>query len=229
MLFLIFFPAASEEVDLSSSTVSLTSSAPPRRRDAIIVGSSTLIALLTVGIISIALVAAWPHHTQTWANLLGSIAGVLSTIQYVPQIWYTYRLSDVKSLSVTTMLIQVPGSFLFAFSLWQRVGWEGWSTWLVYCVSGVLQGALLGMAISYYIANKNNDKLESDAEYIGSVDDVDGAAGGAEADERTTLLRNGNGTKGRPINGTHRSNASQRQLGRLYAATPPENDSDQSG
>lgn len=85
------------------------------------------------------------------------------------------------------------------------------------------------MAISYYIANKNNDKLESDAEYIGSVDDVDGAAGGAEADERTTLLRNGNGTKGRPINGTHRSNASQRQLGRLYAATPPENDSDQSG
>ena len=95
-----------------------------------IVGSTTLLALLVVGITSIALVAAWPHHTQNWANLLGSIAGVLAMVQYLPQIWYTYRLGDIKSLSVITMLIQVPGSFLFAFSLWQRVSWKGWSTWI---------------------------------------------------------------------------------------------------
>ncbi|KAK5121832.1 hypothetical protein LTR85_004707 [Meristemomyces frigidus] len=225
MLFLIFFPSAADDYDLASHT----SSPPPRRRDAIIVGSTTLVALLTTGIISTALVAAWPHHTQAWANLLGTIAGILSTIQYLPQIWYTYRLSDVKSLSVTTMLIQVPGSFLFAFSLWQRVGWEGWSTWMVYCVSGILQGALLGMAISYYIANKNMGRgVSEDDLSIRPVDDVDGAAGGAEADERTGLLGNGHSVKGRPIAGTHRSNASQRQLGKLYAATPPEHDSDQS-
>lgn len=227
MLFLIFFPT-SPDMDLSSSTASLTSSPPPKRRDAVIVGSSTLLALLVVGITSIALVAAWPHHTQNWANLLGSIAGLLATIQYVPQIWYTYRLGDVKSLSVITMLIQVPGAFLFAFSLWQRVGWEGWSTWLVYIITGILQGALLGMAISYYMARKHSEaKVEDSDSTAQPIDDVDGTA---DADERTALLENGNGhsAKSRPIVGTHKSNASQRQLGMLYAATPPEHDSDRS-
>ncbi|KAK4543554.1 hypothetical protein LTR36_005449 [Oleoguttula mirabilis] len=226
LLFLIFFPSATD-FDLSASTASHHhSTPPPRRRDAIIVASTTVLALLTIGIVSLALVAAWPSHTQAWANLLGIIAGILSAIQYLPQIWYTYHLRDIASLSVTTMLIQVPGSFLFAFSLYQRVGWEGWSTWLVYCVSGVLQGALLGIAISYYIANKNAaNKLEGDGDSIRPVDDVDG---GADADERTALLRNGHSVKGRPIAGTHRSNASQRQLGKLYAATPPEHDSDRS-
>jgi len=231
MLFLTFFPTSSEP-DLSSSTASLTShSAPPKRRDAVIVGSSTLFALLTVGITSIALVAAWPHHTQTWANFLGSISGLLATIQYVPQIWYTYRLGDVKSLSVVTMLIQVPGAFLFAFSLWQRVGWEGWSTWLVYIITGVLQGFLLGLAVYYYMQRTRAEKEmeESERESIPGVDDVDGMGAAAHAGEETPLLGSRNGTmKSRPINGTHRSNASQRQLSMLYAATPPEHDSDRS-
>jgi len=230
MLFLIFFPA-SPELDLSSSTASLTShSAPPKRRDAVIVGSSTLLALLIVGITSIALVAAWPHHTQGWANLLGSISGLLATVQYVPQIWYTYRLGDVKSLSVITMLIQVPGAFLFAFSLWQRVGWEGWSTWLVYVVTGVLQGVLLGLAVHYYMRPTPEEKeSEEEEESIHGVDDVDGAGAGGDASERTALIGGGNGTMtGRPIYGTHKSTASQRQLSMLYAATPPEHDSDRS-
>jgi len=228
MLFLTFFPT-SPEPDLSSSTASLTShSAPPKRRDAVIVGSSTLLALLVVGITSIALVAAWPHHTQSWANLLGSIAGALATIQYVPQIWYTYRLGDVKSLSVITMLIQVPGAFLFAFSLWQRVGWEGWSTWLVYIITGVLQGVLLGLAIHYYMVRTRAEK-EMEESRDASIHDVDDVDGTEEAEERTALLGSNNGTaKGRPINGTNRSNASQRQLSMLYAATPPEHDSDRS-
>ncbi|KAK5107873.1 hypothetical protein LTR62_000583 [Meristemomyces frigidus] len=238
MLFLIFFPVA-PEYDMSSSTASLTSSPPPKRRDAVIVGSLTLLALLTTGIISVALIAAWPHHTQNWANLLGAVAGALAAIQYVPQIWYTYRLGDVKSLSVITMLIQVPGAFVFAFSLWQRVGWEGWSTWLVYIVTGVLQGVLLGLAIHYYRIGRLRDK-ESDGEsFYGGVDDVDGAAVGAEdADERSALLgsgrkgsikRNGGSSKRRPIAGTQRRvSTSQRQISMLYAATPPEHDSDRS-
>jgi uncharacterized protein with PQ loop repeat len=232
MLYLIFFPAA-PEVNLESSTASLTSSPPPKRRDAVIVGSLTLVSLLVVGITSIALVAAWPHHTQTWADLLGSIAGVLAMIQYLPQIWYTYRLGDVKSLSVITMLIQVPGAFLFAFSLWQRVGWEGWSTWLVYIITGILQGCLLGLAIHYYRLHQPHAEEDKDSAY-GDVDDVDGATSGAEdMDERTALLGNGHsstgkGRGGRPIAGTQRSNASQRQLSMLYAATPPEHDSDRS-
>lgn len=228
MLYLIFFPAKLAPVDLSSSTASLTHSPSPKRRDAVIVGSSTLLALLVVGITSIALVAAFPHRTQSWADLLGAIASLLAMIQYVPQIWYTYRLGSIKSLSIITMLIQVPGAFLFAFSLWQRVGWEGWSTWLVYVITGILQGILLGLAINYYLRSRREDK---------GIDEYEGDDGvtpvtpledaGAEPDERTALLLP-NGQKARPINSSQRSHASERQLGMLYAATPPEHDSDRS-
>ena len=169
MLFLIFFPT---EPDLVSSAVSITSTAPPKRRDAVVVGVATLLALLLVGITSIAMVASFPHHTQGWANLLGTVSGVLAAIQYLPQIYYTFKIGDVKSLSIITMLIQVPGAFVFAFSLWLRVGWEGWSTWLVYVVTGILQGVLLGLAISYYLARRKNKRAE-DASVSGEEEEQD--------------------------------------------------------
>ncbi|KYG50579.1 hypothetical protein M433DRAFT_281782 [Acidomyces richmondensis BFW] len=236
MLFLIFFPTA-PDLDISSSIASITSSPPPKRRDAIIVGSTTLCALLVVGITSIALVAAWPHHTQYWANFLGSIAGLLAAVQYVPQIWYTYRLGDVKSLSVITMLIQVPGAFLFSFSLWLRVGWGGWSTWLVYVVTGILQGILLAMAISYYVVSRRATREQVEAEEeeeVGNNDDIlcasaaaDGALLDTDMDERSPLLQNGS-MKSKRNESTMRSTSTNRQFGMLYAATPPEQDSDRS-
>lgn len=225
MLFLIFFPTE-PSVDLSSSTASLTKSAPPKKRDAVIVGSATLASLLAVGIISIAVVNSYPHHTQSWADTLGTIAGVLAMVQYLPQIYFTWRMGDVKSLSIITMLIQVPGAFLFAFSLWQRVGWEGWSTWLVYIVTGILQSVVLGLAITYYFRDRRRGVEDNeDTDSLQSSQETEG-----EASERTALL--GSGHKSRPINGTQRSTASggnsNRQLSMLYAATPPEHDSDRS-
>lgn len=236
MLFLIFFPT---EPDLVSSAVSITSTAPPKRRDAVVVGVATLLALLLVGITSIAMVASFPHHTQGWANLLGTVSGILAAIQYLPQIYYTFKIGDVKSLSIITMLIQVPGAFVFAFSLWLRVGWEGWSTWLVYVVTGILQGVLLGLAISYYLARRKSKRAE-DASVSGeeedeNIDANDGAAIESLPDERTRLLSSASLGNGRPSPqhirgsvGTYRSNTSNRQFGMLYAATPPEHDSDSS-
>jgi len=236
MLFLIYFPT---EPDLASSAASITSTAPPKRRDAVFVGVATLLALLVVGITSIAMVSSYPHHTQGWANFLGIVAGVLSAIQYLPQIYYTYKIGDVKSLSIVTMLIQVPGAFVFAFSLWLRVGWEGWSTWLVYVVTGLLQGFLLALAISYYLARRKDKTSQASA--LGAedeeeqIDTMDGATDDPLPHERTRLLSGGSMGYGRPAprrirgsHGTQRSTASNRQLGMLYAATPPEHDSDSS-
>ena len=225
MLFLTFFPTE-PEIDLSSSAASLTKSPPPKRRDAVTVGTLTLTTLFVVGLTSIATVAtddANHAKTQTWADLLGTIACVLSAIQYIPQIYFTWRLKDVKSLSIITMIIQVPGAFLFAFSLWLRVGWKGWSTWLVYVVTGILQAILLTLAITYFFAarraRQEQGSVVSDFEEEEHIP-VEGA------DESTALLANGNKT--RPVPGTQRSDASQRQLSMLYAATPPEHDSDRS-
>ena len=227
MLFLTFFPTASSAAaDLSSSASTPTNSPPPKKRDAIIVGITTLVSLFTIGIISIALVASYPNRTQSWADTLGTIAGVLAMIQYLPQIYFTWKMGDVKSLSIATMVIQVPGAFLFAFSLWLRVGKEGWSTWLVYIVTGVLQAIVLGLAITYWLKDRKsggNDMQSTSSAH--SSDEVDSEE---DVGERTALL--GNGHKSRPIHGTQRSNGSNsnRQLSMLYAATPPEHDSDRS-
>ena len=49
------------------------------------------------------------------------------------------------------MCIQTPGSFVWVGSLAARFGWEGWSTWGIYLVTGVLQGCLLGMGITFEV------------------------------------------------------------------------------
>ena len=81
------------------------------------------------------------------------------------------------------MIIQVPGAFMFAFSLWLRVGWEGWSTWLVFVVTGVLQAVLLGLAVFYYMADRRRVREEVRAEVGAENEDA--------PDERTALLGNG--------------------------------------
>ena len=233
MLFLTFFPTE-PDADLSSSTASLTQiKGPPRRRDAVTVGSLILLSLFVIGLSSIAAVATdTSNHsrTQTWADFLGSVAGSLAAVQYVPQIYFTWKLKSVKSLSIITMLIQVPGAFLFAFSLWLRHGWPGWSTWLVYIVTGILQAVLLFLAISYFLAARRAEREGIPADG-GADEDVDGVEDRLRegVDERTALL--GNGNKSRPVHGTQNratSDESARRLGMLYAATPPEHDSDRS-
>lgn len=223
-------------MDMTSSLPSLSSLKPdphpPRRRDAIIVTTAILLTLLATFITSLAIVSAYPHHTQTWADFLGTVAGTLAAIQYIPQIYFTFAAKEVRSLSIVTMIIQVPGAFLFAFSLWLRVGWKGWSTWLVYVVTGILQAILLFLAITYWLDARRRAREEaSDREQEVSDDEQE------TVNERTALIGNGSGSTGRhhdeqrkrrPIEGTgtQRSQGSGRGLDMLYAATPPEHDSD---
>lgn len=127
LLYIVFFPATADDVeDMTSSTASITKTHPANRRDPLIVGAAIFLSLFTVALISVVLVFSYPHHTQNWANVLGTISGSLAAVQYLPQIWFTYRLGDVGNLSVLTLAIQAPGAFVFALSLYLRVGPEGW-------------------------------------------------------------------------------------------------------
>lgn len=181
LLYLVFFPyntAAEQEEDLTASITSLTATPPTNtRRDPLIVGASIFVTLFLVALVSVALVFAFPHHTQLWADILGSVSGVLGMIQYVPQIRYTWKAKDVKSLSITTLVAQAPGSFLFALSLGLRVGLEGWSTWIVYVITGSLQFVLLGMAFTF--AHQRRQQSKAVESTISEHED---------ADERTALL-----------------------------------------
>ena len=98
----------------------------------------------------------------------------------------------------------------------------------MYIVTGILQGVLLGLAIMYFFAAREQGELmEGHDDREEEDDEVD-----EDDDERTALLLPANGkTSTRPIYGTQssaRSDASQRQLSMLYAATPPDQDSDRS-
>jgi len=55
----------------------------------------------------------------------------------------------VGALSIPTMLIQCPGSFIFVYSLAIQPGTNP-TSWLSYFVTGTLQGILLSMCIVFH-------------------------------------------------------------------------------
>ncbi|KXT03348.1 hypothetical protein AC578_3944 [Pseudocercospora eumusae] len=195
VLFVAYAPCIPPESDdMSASALSITRTDPTKRRDPPLVGAIIFVSLLLVALVSLVLILAHPEYTQAWADILGTISGVLAAIQYVPQIYFTWKLKDLKSLSVITLLIQAPGAFVFALSLGLRVGWEGWSTWLVYIVTGLLQFVLLFMAINFWSVEKFRQRRAEISSTEGDDSDQtiqangDNTTANVAVNERTTLL-----------------------------------------
>lgn len=132
----------------------------PRWQTALLVASLTLLHGLGVIVVTGILGTVAPDKLSVWANVLGVMAALLAAVQYLPQIWTTYHLKHVGSLSIPMMCIQTPGGFVFAGSLFARLGWAGWSSWGIFVLTATMQGILLYMAIHYEIAaRKRSNKL----------------------------------------------------------------------
>lgn len=97
--------------------------------------------------------AARRESAVTWANGVGVSAMVLSGVQYVPQIMTTLRRGTVGSLSLVTLGVQAPGSFLFAYSIAQRPGTR-WSSWVLFVVTGTLQAVLCAIGLSFDVRER---------------------------------------------------------------------------
>jgi len=162
-LFLIFFPTPGPEDHVPSS--------PPQAswKDALVVVLTSVAHFVVVAIISIVFQLWYPNLLQAWATILGLCAALLACIQYIPQLWTTWRLQHVMSLSIPMMCIQTPGSFVFATSLAIRLGAGGWSAWGVYIVTGLLQGCLLFMGIKFELRDRQKRRL---AEQRADADDT---------------------------------------------------------
>ncbi|KAI1340422.1 ATP synthase F0 [Xylariaceae sp. FL0016] len=146
VLFLVFFRRDDPEIDDDEY---VRDSDQPSWRTALGVAGACLVHGLFVVVISAALAFGAPSHLGGWANFLGIMAAALACIQYIPQIYTTYKIKHAGSLSILMMCIQTPGGFLFAASLAARLGWGGWSSWGVYVMTAIMQGILLTMAIRY--------------------------------------------------------------------------------
>ncbi|KAH9927539.1 hypothetical protein B0H21DRAFT_763138 [Amylocystis lapponica] len=86
------------------------------------------------------------RQISIWATFLGVTAALLSAMQYIPQLWHTYRLKLVGALSIKMMLMQSPGSIFMVLSIALRPG-TNWTTWIPYAVAGALQATLLTMCL----------------------------------------------------------------------------------
>ncbi|KAI1428251.1 ATP synthase F0 [Xylaria sp. FL1777] len=146
VLFLVFFRR--DDADIATEELERDPD-KPSWRIALTVGGICLLHGLLVVIVTAAIAFGAPSYLRVWAHVLGSMAAVLAGIQYIPQIWTTYKLKHAGSLSILMMTIQTPGGLLFAASLAARLGWGGWSSWGVYVLTAIMQGIVLTMAIRY--------------------------------------------------------------------------------
>ncbi|MCJ1272038.1 hypothetical protein MMC22_011944 [Lobaria immixta] len=192
LLFLLFFPRATP---LTTPKPSSPSSQPSYRTALFIAVTCVLHAVITL-IVSALILYLAPHHLQAWANALGIVATVLAAVQYIPQLFTTWRLQTAASLSIPMMCIQTPGSFVWAASLAKRLGPAGWSLWGIFLVTGCLQGGVLGMCIYFELrerTRKRRRKESLDGDGSGGEGEGEGEQNGRmqeEDDEDTALLGN---------------------------------------
>lgn len=112
--------------------------------------------LSSARIVAFAVISSWilvafthsPQNNKLLATVFGIAALCIGLVQYFPQLLTTYRLKHTGSLSVTTMLVQIPGGFIWAFSLMFRKD-SHWSTWISVMAAASLQLTLLIMALYY--------------------------------------------------------------------------------
>jgi hypothetical protein len=102
------------------------------------------------------------------------------------------------------MLMQVIGSFIFVYTLSIRPS-VTWTTWIVFFVSGCLQGILLFMCICW---NYRSKRLGHGPFYVSESDQLLARDGRPLIpDERTTLINKGHkrNPSNRPINSRNSS------------------------
>jgi uncharacterized protein with PQ loop repeat len=98
------------------------------------------------------------HHKGTilYADVIGICAVVFLMVMYIPQLYTTYKAKHQGSLSITTLVIQCPGSLAVVyFDAFQSH--LSWTTWVPFLVSAIQQFVLIVMCIYYYIRNRKKN------------------------------------------------------------------------
>ncbi|KAM9966272.1 hypothetical protein ACTFIR_006477 [Dictyostelium discoideum] len=89
----------------------------------------------------------------------GIFALVLVFLQWIPQIYTTWVTDEIGSLSLVSVCIQAPGSFLVVY--FQIEAKQDWSTWVPYLATGIQMIVLICICVYYLIRDrKKNKKLK---------------------------------------------------------------------
>ncbi|KAF7978574.1 hypothetical protein HWV62_45511 [Athelia sp. TMB] len=140
-----------------------------------------------------------------WATFLGVSSAILAAIQYMPQIYHTYKAKLVGALSIPMMCMQSPGAIAMVLSIALRPG-TNWTSWVTFAVSGTMQATLLVMCFMWkYRQSKlglddfghpkhDGDERSFEEEVAHGGEHVDGSAvPEIAATEESPLLQKGPG------------------------------------
>ncbi|KAK4539336.1 hypothetical protein LTR36_000767 [Oleoguttula mirabilis] len=97
----------------------------------------------------------FPWYSQNWADVLGVAVTVFAAIQWIPQTWTTWHLGHLGSLSLTSLCLSAPFTWIFGVNMMIRVGIKGWSVWIVYVLVGTMQLLLVAMGIYFIVRERN--------------------------------------------------------------------------
>jgi len=136
----------------------------------------SLLVLLTTALV----LNRFPSQTSNWANFLGLLQMGISCVQWFPQLWTTWQLGSLGSLSTVGLLVATPGTFVWIGSLFARVGWAGWSAWIVFVIIAAAQCVLLVFSAVFKLRRMRVKREAKQARV---------AAQQGGSDERTALLR----------------------------------------
>ncbi|KAH9820882.1 PQ loop repeat-containing protein [Teratosphaeria destructans] len=74
----------------------------------------------------------------------------------------TWRRGHLGSLSAWGLCLQAPYTWAFGTSMLVRVGFAGWSVWVVYFIVGAMQLVLISFAIVFAIRDEHKPKAEGE-------------------------------------------------------------------
>lgn len=144
-------------------------------------------------IVSVVILHRFPRVTQTWADILGVSLAVGACLQWLPQIVTTWRLGHLGSLSPASLCFLAPYTWTFGISMIVRLGFKGWSAWIVYVLVGTMQIVLIGFAIVFSLRQDNdkaNDEInEQDQKLVSPTSHTEMSESfTSHTDEMTSLL-----------------------------------------
>jgi uncharacterized protein with PQ loop repeat len=102
-----------------------------------------------------------------WAGCLGIISLLTGLVQFMPQVIHTITCRDFGALSLPMLLMQCPGSFLFAYSLSIQSG-TNWTSWIGFLIGGTFQAILILLYILFKFVLKpvGSTDINEDTEVV---------------------------------------------------------------
>jgi uncharacterized protein with PQ loop repeat len=148
-LYFIFFQIEEEEEGLLST-------GPTKQHRGIVLA---MISSFTLSMIAVVVSLLYQPILLYVAGVCGLVSTITGTIQFVPQIATTLMTRNFGSLSITMLLMQCPGSFVFVYSLMTQPG-TNWTSWISFLVCGIFQFLLICMYVVFYFVPGDKIRYE---------------------------------------------------------------------